>query len=47
MVAVISIAAATAGPPPGYNLTWSDEFDGQGLDPAKWVYRDSVRARQI
>lgn len=41
IIASVSIAAATAAPPPGYNLTWSDEFDGTELDPAKWVYRDA------
>ena len=25
-------------PPAGYNLVWSDEFEGQFLDKSKWVY---------
>lgn len=32
-------AAASAGPPPGYSLVWSDEFDsGDMPDPARWAY---------
>lgn len=28
-----------SGPPPGYKLVWSDEFNGRGLpDPDKWAY---------
>jgi beta-glucanase (GH16 family) len=27
---------AAAGPPEGYVLKWSDEFNGTRLDPAKW-----------
>lgn len=26
-------------PPPGYELVWSDEFDGDSLDFSKWNYR--------
>ena len=25
-------------PPEGYELTWSDEFDGDAIDPANWTY---------
>ena len=28
-----------AAPPGGYQLVWSDEFDGTGLDAKKWDYR--------
>lgn len=28
-----------ATPPEGYSLSWSDEFDGNGLDMTKWEYR--------
>jgi beta-glucanase (GH16 family) len=34
-----SAAETTPLPPPGYRLAWSDEFDGNSLDLAKWVYR--------
>ena len=27
-----------SSPPSGYNLYWSDEFDGSSLDTSKWVY---------
>ncbi|HTV41532.1 MAG TPA: glycoside hydrolase family 16 protein [Candidatus Sulfotelmatobacter sp.] len=29
---------AHAGPPPGYRLAWSDEFNGTRLNKAKWEY---------
>ncbi len=28
-----------AAPPGGYELTWSDEFDGVSMDTSKWGYR--------
>jgi beta-glucanase (GH16 family) len=28
-----------AAPPNGYELTWSDEFDGVSMDTSKWDYR--------
>ena len=32
-------SAATVGPPAGYRLVWSDEFDTDGLpDPGRWSY---------
>jgi beta-glucanase (GH16 family) len=31
--------AAIAGPPSGYKLAWSDNFNGTSLDQAKWTYR--------
>lgn len=41
-------AAASADPPAGYKLAWSDEFDADGApDPAKWDYeRGFVRNRE-
>ncbi|GAB4376642.1 MAG: glycoside hydrolase family 16 protein [Elainellaceae cyanobacterium] len=30
---------ALAAPPPGYKLTWADEFDGETLDRTRWNYR--------
>ena len=33
------LAAAHAAPPPGYQLTWSDEFNESKLDTNKWDYR--------
>ncbi len=30
-------------PPPGYVLDWWDEFDGNFLDDAKWMYRTDVK----
>ncbi|HZY84763.1 MAG TPA: hypothetical protein VFE78_08025, partial [Gemmataceae bacterium] len=27
-----------AGPPDGWKLVWSDEFDGQAIDKAKWDF---------
>lgn len=34
---VLSLAAfALAEPPPGYELKWNDEFDGEKLDLQKW-----------
>ncbi|MGB3627450.1 MAG: glycoside hydrolase family 16 protein, partial [Henriciella sp.] len=37
--------AASAAPPPGYTLVWSDEFDtGDMPDPAKWAYDTAQNA---
>lgn len=33
-----SQSAAHAAAPTGYELSWSDEFDGTSLDPSKWGY---------
>jgi beta-glucanase (GH16 family) len=30
-------------PPPGYKLTWADEFNGSKLDTNKWDYRTGKR----
>jgi beta-glucanase (GH16 family) len=32
-------AIAASGPPSGYKLTWSDNFNGRVLDQSKWTYR--------
>ncbi|WP_432797476.1 glycoside hydrolase family 16 protein [Poriferisphaera sp. WC338] len=38
---------ATAGPPStAYKLQWSDEFDGDALDLAKWTYTQEGRTRR-
>ncbi len=39
VLAAASAAAQPRLPVEGYRLAWSDEFDGQSLDTAKWVYR--------
>ncbi|VTT99837.1 glycoside hydrolase : Glycoside hydrolase family 16 OS=Planctomyces limnophilus (strain ATCC 43296 / DSM 3776 / IFAM 1008 / 290) GN=Plim_1398 PE=4 SV=1: Glyco_hydro_16 [Gemmataceae bacterium] len=31
-------AAEPAPAPEGWKLTWADEFDGKGIDPAKWDF---------
>lgn len=41
VTAAVSVANATAPPehshpPPGYELTWHDEFEGDALDETKW-----------
>lgn len=37
--------AESGGPPPGYKLVWSDEFEREGLpDPAKWSYDTQANA---
>jgi beta-glucanase (GH16 family) len=34
-------AGRAEGPPPGYKLVWSEEFNSHGLpDPAKWGYEE-------
>ena len=30
-------------PPPGYQLVWADEFDGNRLDESRWLYRTGER----
>jgi beta-glucanase (GH16 family) len=32
-------SSAPTSPLPGYTLVWSDEFEGETLDPSKWEYR--------
>lgn len=34
-------------PFPGYELVWSDEFDGTSVDPAKWRSWDGVRRKAV
>ncbi|HRX83392.1 MAG TPA: glycoside hydrolase family 16 protein [Phycisphaerae bacterium] len=51
--ALVAIGAASAAAEPagqrsasvpaGYNLVWSDEFDGQSLSTGDWVYRTTRR----
>lgn len=36
---LLSISVVRAEPPAGYKLSWSDEFDGDKVDLAKWIYR--------
>jgi len=49
---IMSVSAGDAGraegPPPGYKLVWSDEFNYHGLpDPSKWGYEEGfVRNRE-
>ena len=31
-------------PPAGYQLKWSDSFNGSSLDTSKWMYRTDVKA---
>jgi len=42
-------AEVKEGPPPGYRLVWSDEFDTDGRpDPGKWTYeRGFVRNNEL
>jgi beta-glucanase (GH16 family) len=35
--------AAPAVPPAGWRLVWSDEFDGSGLDPTRWIASEGER----
>src|SRR5687767_9737045 len=30
------VSTATAAPPAGYTLNWSDEFNGTSIDTSKW-----------
>ena len=39
MILILLAGVAYAQPPEGYTLSWSDEFDGDKLDTAKWLYR--------
>ena len=34
----LSLAVATASPPPGYYLVWGDEFNGTSLNTTNWTY---------
>lgn len=50
MAAAITVTSAAAQtkltgsfPPPGYHLEWWDEFKGNSLDTAKWMYRTDVK----
>ncbi|MGX6605972.1 glycoside hydrolase family 16 protein [Micromonosporaceae bacterium Da 78-11] len=38
-----AVPSASAAPP-GWQLTWSDEFDGGRLDAAKWLTKDDTSA---
>ena len=38
---------ASATPPPGYYLVWSDEFAGTSLDPTKWFYFNQVSQNAV
>jgi len=45
LLTVCSINAAEG--PPGWELVWSDEFDGRALDPSKWEFEvNAARRRQ-
>lgn len=37
---VAAACVAAASPPPGYELAWSDEFDGPGIDTNEWNHRE-------
>lgn len=39
LFALPAVVLAAPGPPPGYKLAWSDNFNGTSLDQAKWSYR--------
>ncbi len=43
-VAALNLAAA---PPPGYQLAWSDEFDGAKLDTNKWTSQTRLVADYV
>ena len=36
-------AAYAADAPPGWELVWSDEFDGHALDASKWEFEVNAR----
>ncbi|HSI32053.1 MAG: family 16 glycosylhydrolase [Phycisphaerae bacterium] len=41
---VVRPSLASAEPPDGYKLVWSDEFDGKSVDTDKWTFRlDSIK----
>ncbi len=42
-IAVLSVCAASAAAPPGWELVWSDEFDGATLDRSKWEFEVNAR----
>ena len=35
-MALLALGTATAAPPAGYTLNWSDEFNGTAIDTTKW-----------
>ena len=39
IVLACGTTTASAAPPTGYSLTWSDEFSGSSLDLTRWGYR--------
>jgi beta-glucanase (GH16 family) len=41
------VMAGWAAPPPGYVLTWSDEFNGSALDAAKWHVHTGARENAV
>jgi beta-glucanase (GH16 family) len=40
---LLSVSGGFAAPPPGYQLAWSDEFNGSTLDTDKWFFRTGER----
>lgn len=38
LIALLSAASLHAADPPGWKLTWSDEFDGAQIDKSKWDF---------
>jgi beta-glucanase (GH16 family) len=48
LAALVSVCASVRADPPGadYKLVWSDEFDGEQLDTAKWDYRGLGKRRK-
>ena len=43
---VTTVRDAAETPPAGYQLVWSDEFDGTALDMSKWSYRGLGQRRE-